>query len=530
MYDEIVAIPTASIKERFPVIIRLHYPINDLSSTPSFLLGVGEKVPFSFRTSLPFPSKNSILRGVLTINRDSPLDSVHFSIAISSNRIVAGDAILPGAVLVDDGIITDIVPLSAIPLKYTREDCGDFVIMPGLVDTHVHINEPGRTEWEGFETATRSACAGGVTSLVEMPLNASPVTTTREAFQKKLDASNGKLMVDCGFHGGLIPGNAGAMGSLIEAGVLGIKAFLVDSGIDEFPPATEQDLRTAMPVLAGAGVPLLVHAEVEVPDRPVVKGSRRYHDYLASRPANMEQRAIELMISLCREYKCRTHIVHLSSADAVPALRRAKEEGLPLTVETCPHYLVFDAEEIADGDTRFKCAPPIREKENRERLWDALREGVIDLIASDHSPCPPSMKETASGDFQKAWGGIASLQFGLPAVWTEASKRGFSLTKIADWMSLQPARLVGLEHRKGVLLPGADADLVVWDPDGRFVIREQTILHRHKITPYDGRTLKGTVQMTFLRGRKVYDRGNFAAPAGTALMRDHVDREGIWNR
>jgi allantoinase len=437
---------------------------------------------------------------------------------LRSRRIVTPQGVTDGAVVIRDGRIDAVCPPEAIPDGAPVKDYGDLVLMPGLVDTHVHINEPGRTDWEGFVTATRAAAAGGLTTLVDMPLNSSPVTTSPAALQAKRDTAQGQCWIDVGFHGGLVGGNASEMGLLIAAGVLAMKAFLVDSGIDEFPPAQEADLRTAMPILAAHGIPLLVHAELAGPMPPGPAVLHRYADYLASRPRDWEHRAIRQMIALCREYRCPVHIVHLSSADMLPELAAARAEGLPLTVETCPHYLVFDAETIPDGDTRFKCAPPIREHENRERLWQGLRDGTIDTIASDHSPCPPELKRADAADFAVAWGGIASLQLGLPVVWTEARLRGFSLPDVAEWMSRRPAALVGLTGVKGTLQPGADADIVVWDPESSWTVTASDLHHRHKITPYDGMTLHGTVHTTYLRGAKVFDNGEIVGDSSGRLL------------
>ena len=456
---------------------------------------------------------------------------LHPSFAICSTRVVTPDGIRPAAILIEGERIEGIVSKNLIPSRYLVEDVGNLVVMPGLVDTHVHINEPGRTDWEGFETATKAAAAGGITTLVDMPLNSSPVTTTVEALQQKITAANGKLFADCGFYAGLIPGNAGELPSLIDAGVLGVKAFLIDSGIEEFPNVSHRDLRQAMPIIARYDIPLLVHAELARKEplarldsalrKAMAPSTRDYHAYLASRPRKWEERAIALVIRLCSHYKCRVHIVHLSSADAVSALAKARSEGLPITVETCPHYLYFHAEEIPDGDTRFKCAPPIREEENRERLWAALQEGVIDFIVSDHSPCPPSMRHLDGGDFAEAWGGISSLQLGLSVVWSEARKRGFTVEHVAEWMCRKPAELVGLQRRKGTIAPGVDADLVVWNPDERFTATQEMLLHRHKVTPYEGRELFGTVEMTFLRGNRAFRRGSPAGqPKGIALLRE----------
>lgn len=391
------------------------------------------------------------------------------------------------------------------------EDCGDAVISPGLIDAHVHINEPGRKSWEGFDFATRAAAAGGVTTLVEMPLNASPVTTTLSAWHQKIAATKGKLRVDCGFYGGLIPGNLGEIEPMLDAGALGIKAFLCDSGLPEFPAATEAELRAAMPILARRGAVLLVHCEIPDAQTPLAPHSRKYADYLASRPPEWELRAIRLMIALCREFGCRVHIVHLATAQALPILRAAKLEGLPLTVETAPHYLHFSAETIPDGATEFKCAPPIRDAANRAALWEGLREGVIDFIASDHSPCLPALKNQETGDFGAAWGGISSLQWTLPIVWSGA-RRGRDewdeLSEIARWTSTHPAQFLGLT-RKGAIEAGRDADFAVWEPGAEFKIGATTNFHRHKVTPYDGLELSGAVRATWLRGEKVFADGEF---------------------
>lgn len=456
---------------------------------------------------------------------------LHPSFAICSTRVVTSNGVGPAAVLINGERIEGIVSRNLIPSNYLTEDVGNLVVMPGLVDTHVHVNEPGRTEWEGFETATRSAAAGGVTTLVDMPLNSSPVTATVGALQQKIAGATGKLFVDCGFYAGLVPGNTNQLPSLLDAGVLGVKAFLIDSGIDEFPRVTHRDLRAAMPIVARGEVPLLVHAELARREplthldsafrRAISPSMRDYYAYLASHPRKWEERAIALMIRLCSHYNCRVHIVHLSSADAVPALAKARSEGIPISVETCPHYLYFVSEEIPDGDTRFKCAPPIREEENRERLWQALQEGVIDFIVSDHSPCPPSMKALDDGDFAKAWGGIASLQLGLSVVWSEARKRELTVEHIAEWMCRKPAELVGLHERKGTIAPGMDADIVVWSPEEKFTVTQGMLHHRHKTTPYERRELFGMVEMTFLRGNRVYRRGSLEGqPRGTVLLRE----------
>src|SRR6185369_8053280 len=375
-----------------------------------------------------------------------------FDAAIHSNSVVTPEGSINATVVIRKGLIEEVVPgalESAI-------DVGDKVLMPGIVDPHVHINEPGRAEWEGFDTATKAAIAGGITSLVEMPLNASPVTTTVKAFDEKIAAAGfgqtetvrPKLHCNCGFWGGIIPGNEKDVEPLIEKGILGFKAFLVDSGIDEFPNVTEEDLRKAMPIIAKHGLPLLVHCElVEESQKSKVKSQKNsqpdsYQNYLASRPRKWEDDAIALMIRLCEEFNCRTHIVHLSSSNSIEQISKAKQKGLPLTVETCQHYLYFNAEEIPDGATQYKCAPPIREKENNSMLWQALKDGIIDFVATDHSPATPDLKQLESGDFMKAWGGIASLQFALPVLWTAARRHDCSIVDIAKWLCGNPSKII----------------------------------------------------------------------------------------
>jgi allantoinase len=425
---------------------------------------------------------------------------------ISSRNVVLPEDTRPASVLIRDGLIAGVS-------SYDRGadiDAGDHYILPGLVDTHVHINEPGRTDWEGFRTATRAAAAGGYTTLVDMPLNNLPATTTVENLRAKESAARGQCMVDYGFWGGVVADNQAHIAALAEAGVLGFKCFLVHPGIDGFTMVDRRQLKAAMPAIADTGLPLLVHAELP---EPIEAASRhlddwqRYSTYLASRPDAAEVEAIRLMIELCRKYNCSVHIVHLSSVEALLDLRAARAEGLPITVETCPHYLHFAAEEIPDGATLFKCAPPIRSRANRERLWQALKDGDIDLIATDHSPCLPEMKR---GSFREAWGGVASLQLALPIVWTDAKRRGIPLEHVARWMSEQPAKLTGLQNRKGAIRAGLDADLVVFDPDSKQIVDPAALQHRHPITPYAGETLEGIVRMTLVRGEKVYDRGWFA--------------------
>jgi allantoinase len=421
-------------------------------------------------------------------------------------------------------------PLPSSPLH----DAGELIVMSGVVDTHVHINEPGRTDWEGFETATRAAAAGGVTTLIEMPLNSIPATTTAAAYQQKVAAAEGKLSADVGFWGGVVPGNARDITPLWDAGAFGFKCFLVPSGVAEFEGVAESDLREVLPVLRQLEAPLLVHAELPGPiDAATARlgphaSRREYANYLASRPRAAEDDAIAMLIRLAREFGVHIHIVHLSSSDSVAQIQAARVAGLPLTVETCPHYLTFKAEEIPAGATHFKCAPPIREAANREKLWAALADGTIDVIATDHSPCPPAMKLPTEGDFLRAWGGIASLQLALSIVWTQTRAGGYSVGRIwqspvqsiARWLCEAPARLAGLSLRKGSIAVGCDADFAIWDPDRAFRVDAAALYHRHKITPYAGRELFGTVETTFLRGAKVFDRGEFAPqPHGRVLRR-----------
>jgi allantoinase len=434
---------------------------------------------------------------------------------IRSRRVVLPNGVRPAAVHFDNGKIVGVGEWTDSPAAASVIDAGDLVVTPGLVDTHVHVNEPGRTEWEGYETATRAAAAGGVTTIVDMPLNSIPATTTVNAFDEKLTAARGKCSVDVAFWGGVVPGNSRELAPLVEQGVSGFKCFLIHSGVDEFPHVTAADLRIAMPEIARLDSVLLVHAELEGPVEAAAASvadldPRRYDTFLRSRPRQAEDAAIELMIGLCRETGARVHIVHHSSSDSLHLLRAARSEGLPITVETCPHYLTFAAEDIADGDTHFKCCPPVRERENREKLWEAVRDGTIDMIVSDHSPCTPDLKKQDTGDFLDAWGGISALQFGLPVMWTNLKARGFDLADLVRLMSEAPAGLAGLDDRKGKLAAGFDADIVVWDPDEPFNVRPELIQHRHKLTPYAGMDLCGAVRSTWVGGKEVYGNGAFA--------------------
>jgi allantoinase len=493
-------------------------------------------------------------------------------LVLRSTRMVFPDAERPAAIHIENGIIERIVDhASDDPTGARVFDAGGLTVSPGVVDTHVHINEPGRTTWEGFESATRAAAAGGVTTLVDMPLNSIPATTNVAALQAKRDAALAQCHVDVAFWGGVVPGNAGALDALVDAGVRGFKCFLVPSGVEEFPAVGEDDLREALPVLARRNVPLLVHAEspaligsperLALQEKPGARGFQPsvYATYLATRPAEAEVEAIRLMVRLAAEYMAHVHIVHVSSAEAVETIASARAASVPITAETCPHYLTFDAGEIADGATEFKCAPPIRAALHRDALWRGLGRGVLDLIATDHSPSPPELKRPGgAGDFVTAWGGIASLELSLAATWTGFNSyvgRGVSwaegdtaeaapytsggataassvepsplsvehstlspLCRLAHWLSAAPAALAGLGTRKGQIAPGFDADLVVWDPGAAYVVDASTLHQRHKLTPYAGRSLTGRVATTFSRGERLWDRNRLTRAYGGRLL------------
>jgi len=451
-------------------------------------------------------------------------------LVVRGRRIVLDGGVRPAALHIVDGRIAAVRGLDDAPAsdpageRVEVVDAGDLVVSPGLVDSHVHINEPGRTEWEGFDTATRAAAAGGVTTIIDMPLNSVPATTDVAAFEEKRRAARGQCHVDVGFWGGVVPGNVPgrasgdrhALESLVDAGVRGFKCFLVPSGVDEFQPVDEPQLRRALPVLAAGNVVLLVHAEL--PDRimPHAGQPASYRDYMATRPAAAEVDAIRLVASLARETGACVHIVHVSSAGGVDAVDEARSGGVRITAETCPHYLTFSASDVPDGATEYKCAPPIRDGDHRQALWRGLASGTLAVVASDHSPSPLALK--CRGDFVRAWGGIASLELGLAAVWTEARVRGFGVTDIARWMSEAPAALAGLSGRKGRIAPGYDADLVVWDPDQEFIVDASQLQQRHKVTPYAGRQLRGAVRTTFVRGQRVWDRGGLVQSAAGGLL------------
>ncbi len=449
----------------------------------------------------------------------------HF--AIRSQRAVIDGEMKAATIVVKNGLIDQILGYEAA-VDCDVDDVGKHVVMPGLVDSHVHINEPGRTEWEGFNTATQAAAAGGITTLVDMPLNCIPVTIDKASFQEKLDSVHDKLWVDCGFWGGIIPQSVGDLEELLEAGVLGCKSFLIDSGIEEFPEMHAQDLRKAMPIMAKHNVPYLIHAELDCGNSEPAEITEKYQSFLDSRPRSWENNAIDMMIDLNREVKdngldCNVHIVHLSSSDAIANIESARKEGITLTIETCPHYLTIASEDIPDGKTLFKCCPPIRENDNRELLWKGLEDGVIDFIVSDHSPCTPELKHIDTGDIEKAWGGISALQFGLPLIWTEAKPRGYQLTQLAHWMSAQTAKFIGMDHVKGHIKVGYHADFVVFDDEKEYEITNAMIKHKNKITPYEGRTVTGEVVTTYLRGQVVYTDDSFMdSPKGQPLLKGKV--------
>jgi allantoinase len=484
-------------------------------------------------------------------------------VIVRSRRVVLPGEVRPATIHIHDGKIIDVgayesdhwTPPAALNLEKHRPsdggtpvaeryDAGNSVVAPGIVDTHVHVNEPGRTDWEGFDTATRAAAAGGVTTIVDMPLNSVPATTSSAALEAKRSAAGGRCHVDVAFWGGVVPGNASNLDGLVDLGVRGFKCFLVPSGVDEFPAVDERDLRAALPIIARRGVPLLVHAESPKVINPTSLRADRhsrasasraeatYQTYLATRPPEAEVDAIRMIARLACEFGIRVHIVHVASAEAVDEVARAKAAGVDLTAETCPHYLTFAAEDVPDGATEFKCAPPIRAARHRDALWSALLRGGLDLVATDHSPAPPALK--CPGDFMKAWGGIASLELSLAAVCTagqlsslesqpsgplsvETSRLSVDLCSVSRWMSEAPARLAGLGHRKGRIAPGFDADLVVWDPDAEWIVDPSRLQQRHKLTPYAGRRLRGRVQTTFVRGRSVWHDGRLAA-AGSGLL------------
>ncbi|AQU70691.1 allantoinase AllB [Streptomyces niveus] len=448
-------------------------------------------------------------------------------LVLRSTRVVTPEGTRPASVAVADGTIAAVLPYEPPHGRaYGSEqapgarlvDVGDDVVLPGLVDTHVHVNDPGRAEWEGFWTATRAAASGGITTLIDMPLNSLPPTTTTAHLRIKREVASRKAHIDVGFWGGALPGNVEDLKSLHDAGVFGFKAFLSPSGVEEFPELDAAQLDRSLAEITGFGGLLIVHAEDprELAAAPQRAGAK-YADFLASRPRGAENAAIEGLIAAARRLDARVHVLHLSSADALPLIAAAKREGVRLTVESCPHFLTLTAEEVPDGATEFKCCPPIREAANQDALWRGLADGTIDCVVSDHSPSTTDLK---TSDFATAWGGISSLQLGLPAIWTEARRRGHSLDDVARWMSTAPAALAGLD-RKGAIEAGRDADFAVLAPDASFTVDPAALQHRNRVTAYAGRTLYGVVRSTWLRGRRIVADGAIAEPSGRLLERNN---------
>ncbi|MFJ8016903.1 allantoinase AllB [Streptomyces sp. NPDC096339] len=440
-------------------------------------------------------------------------------LVLRSTRVITPEGTRAASVAVAGGKIAAVLPHDAdVPAGARLQDFGDDVLLPGLVDTHVHVNDPGRTEWEGFWTATRAAAAGGITTILDMPLNSLPPTTTVDNLRVKQEVARTKAHIDVGFWGGALPDNVKDLAPLHDAGVYGFKCFLSPSGVDEFPLLDQEQLATSLAEITGFGGLLIVHAEdphhlESAPQNPGPK----YADFLASRPQDAENTAIQNLIDQAKRLNARVHVLHLSSASALPLIAAAKAEGVQITVESCPHFLTLTAEEVPDGATEFKCCPPIREAANQDVLWDALADGTIDCIVSDHSPSTADLK---TGDFATAWGGISSLQLGLPAIWTEARKRGRTLEDVVRWMSAAPAALAGLAQ-KGAIEVGRDADFAVLAPEETFTVDPAELHHRNQVTAYAGKTLHGVVKSTWLRGTQIADHGNPTEPTGLLLERQN---------
>ncbi|MFF7450275.1 MULTISPECIES: allantoinase AllB [unclassified Streptomyces] len=440
-------------------------------------------------------------------------------LVVRSRRVITPEGTRAASVAVAAGKITAVLPHDAdVPEGACLEDVGDHVVLPGLVDTHVHVNDPGRTEWEGFWTATRAAAAGGITTLVDMPLNSLPPTTTVDHLRVKQDVAADKAHIDVGFWGGALPDNLKDLRPLHEAGVFGFKAFLSPSGVEEFPHLDQDRLARSLAEITSFGGLLIVHAEDPHHLQAAPQhGGPRYADFLASRPRDAEDTAIAQLIAQAKRLDARVHVLHLSSSDALPLIAAAKAEGVRITVETCPHYLALSAEEVPDGASEFKCCPPIRESANQDLLWQALADGTIDCVVTDHSPSTADLK---TADFATAWGGISGLQLSLAAVWTQARKRGHSLEDVVRWMSTRTSELVGLDQ-KGAIEAGRDADFAILDPEETFTVDPAELQHRNRVTAYAGKTLHGVVKSTWLRGERVFADGEFTAPRGQLLTRAH---------
>lgn len=438
-------------------------------------------------------------------------------LVLRSTRVITPEGTRAASVAVGGGMITAVLPYdSEVPSGARVEDLGDDVLLPGLVDTHVHVNDPGRTEWEGFWTATRAAAAGGITTLVDMPLNSLPPTTTVDNLRTKREVAADKAHIDVGFWGGALPDNVKDLRPLHESGVFGFKAFLSPSGVDEFPHLDQDGLARSLAEIASFDGLLIVHAEDphHLETAPQRSGPK-YADFLASRPRGAEDTAIAQLIAQAERLDARVHVLHLSSSDALPLIAEAKAAGVRITVETCPHYLTLTAEEVPDGASEFKCCPPIRESANQDLLWQALADGTIDCVVTDHSPSTADLK---TDDFATAWGGISGLQLSLAAVWTEARRRGHSLEDVVRWMSARTSQLVGLD-RKGAIEAGRDADFAVLAPDATFTVDPAALQHRNRVTAYAGKTLYGVVKSTWLRGQRIVSDGEFTPPRGQLLTR-----------
>jgi len=441
--------------------------------------------------------------------------------AITSTRVFVSGQLIDAAVIFDQGIIIDIVDKDQVANGCQCADMGELIIMPGLIDTHVHINEPGRTDWEGFNSATQAAAAGGITTVIDMPLNCIPVTTTLDAVKVKYKCLKNQMWVDIGFHGGVIPHNETDLPAMIDAGINTFKAFMIDSGVDEFPASDTATLDKAMPILSRGNATLLVHAELDsCSEEHQVTDNSSYQEFLSSRPDDWEVNAIAEIIRLSKKHDCKVHIVHLSSAKAIKLIHEAQLNKIKVTAETCPHYLTLSSDSIPDGDGRFKCCPPIRNDDNQNALWEGLENGVIDFIVSDHSPCTPALKRLEDHNLWEAWGGISSLQFGLSLIWTAIQKRGYTIKHLVNWMCERPAQLVNLAHLKGKIKKGYQADFVIWNPEKTHTIDKKDILHKNKLSAYEKHIVSGVVEQTILRGEIIFDKNinNFnKQPKGQAL-------------